>query len=42
MGVAVRDAETAPEVADAADLTVEGPEGAVAVLEWLATTTGAV
>jgi trehalose 6-phosphate phosphatase len=42
VGVAVRDAETAPEVAAAADLTVDGPEGAVAVLEWLAVTTGAV
>lgn len=39
VGVAVRDAEAAPEVADAADLVVEGPEGAFAVLEWLETTT---
>lgn len=35
VGIAVRDAETAPEVAAAADLVVEGPEGAVAVLAWL-------
>ncbi len=42
VGVAVRDAETAPEVADAADLAVDGPEGALAVLRWLeaATTAG--
>ena len=36
VGVAVRDAETAPEVLAAADLVVEGPEGALAVLAWLA------
>ncbi len=35
VGVAVRDTETASEVAAAADLTVEGPEGALAVLAWL-------
>jgi trehalose 6-phosphate phosphatase len=40
VGVAVRDAETAPEVADAADLAVDGPEGALAVLEWLEAATG--
>jgi trehalose 6-phosphate phosphatase len=40
VGVAVRDAETAPEVAEAADLIVDGPEGALAVLEWLAVATG--
>ncbi len=39
VGVAVRDAETAPEVADAADLSVDGPEGALAVLGWLASAT---
>ncbi len=36
VGVAVVDRETAPEVAAAADLSVDGPEGALAVLEWLA------
>ena len=36
VGVAVQDAETAPEVAAAADLIVEGPAGAMAVLAWLA------
>lgn len=36
VGVAVVDAETAPEVAVAADLSVEGPEGALALLAWLA------
>jgi len=35
VGVAVRDAETAIEVVDAADLEVDGPEGARTVLEWL-------
>ena len=35
VGVAVVDLETAPEVAAVADLTVAGPEGALAVLEWL-------
>jgi trehalose 6-phosphate phosphatase len=40
VGVAVRDAETAPEVLAAADLVVDGPEGAVAVLAWLATHSG--
>lgn len=37
VGVAVQDAETAPEVAAAADLMVEGPAGAMAVLAWLDT-----
>jgi trehalose 6-phosphate phosphatase len=37
VGVAVIDRETAPEVETAADLSVPGPEGARAVLEWLAT-----
>jgi trehalose 6-phosphate phosphatase len=41
VGVAVRDAETAPEVADAADLSVDGPEGALAVLGWLDATSAA-
>jgi trehalose 6-phosphate phosphatase len=36
VGVAVIDEETAPEVEAAADLSVRGPEGALAVLEWLA------
>ena len=36
VGVAVVDEETAPEVAAAADLTVDGPAGALAVLTWLA------
>lgn len=36
VGVAVVDDETSPEVAAAADLMVEGPEGALAVLTWLA------
>jgi trehalose 6-phosphate phosphatase len=35
VGVAVQDAEAAPEVAAVADLTVQGPEGAMAVLTWL-------
>lgn len=35
VGVAVRDAETASEVVAAADLVVDGPEGARAVLSWL-------
>ena len=35
VGVAVIDDETAPEVADAADLHVRGPKGALEVLEWL-------
>lgn len=35
VGVAVRDAETAPEVLAACDLVVDGPEGALAVLSWL-------
>jgi hypothetical protein len=34
--IAVVDAESAVEVADAADLAVEGPSGAVALLEQLA------
>jgi len=38
VGVAVVDGETAPEVAAAADLTVDGPSGALAVLTWLADT----
>jgi hypothetical protein len=33
--VAVQDAETAPEVAAVADLVVDGPAGAMAVLAWL-------
>jgi trehalose 6-phosphate phosphatase len=41
VGVAVQDAETAPEVAAAADLVVDGPEGAVAVLAWLDAAGGA-
>jgi len=36
VGVAVIDEETSPEVAASADLAVEGPEGALAVLDWLA------
>lgn len=36
VGVAVVDEETAPEVAARADLTVDGPAGALAVLTWLA------
>ena len=35
VGVAVRDADTAPEVIAASDLVVDGPTGARAVLEWL-------
>jgi len=35
VGVAVQDAETAPEVAAVADLVVDGPAGAMAVLAWL-------
>lgn len=35
VGVAVRDAETASDVLAAADLVVDGPEGARAVLTWL-------
>ena len=35
VGVAVRDAETAPEVVAAADLVVDGPVGARAILAWL-------
>ena len=42
VGVGVRDAETAPEVLDAADLVVDGPEGALAVLAWLAAQRGDV
>ena len=37
VGVAVIDEETAPEVAARADLSVTGPEGALEVLEFLAT-----
>ncbi len=40
VGVAVIDAETAPEVAAAADLSVDGPTGALSVLEWLAEAPG--
>lgn len=40
VGVAVVDTETAPEVAAAADLSVEGPAGALALLEWLAEAPG--
>ena len=36
VGVAVIDEETSPEVAASADLAVDGPEGALAVLDWLA------
>ncbi len=36
VGVAVIDEETAPEVEDAADLSVAGPAGALSVLRWLA------
>ena len=35
VAVAVDDAETAPEVRAVADLVVDGPEGALAVLRWL-------
>ena len=35
VGVAVRDTESAPEVVTAADVVVDGPEGARAVLSWL-------
>ena len=35
VGVAVQDAEAAPEVAAVADLIVAGPAGAMAVLAWL-------
>ena len=41
VGVAVIDDETAPEVEAAADLAVDGPSGAVALLEWLADSVGA-
>jgi len=34
--VAAVDDEAAPEVADAADVRVNGPRGAAAVLRWLA------
>jgi trehalose 6-phosphate phosphatase len=34
--IAAVDAESAPEVAEAADAVVEGPAGTLAVLEWLA------
>lgn len=37
VGVAVIDEETAPEVAARADISVTGPQGALEVLEWLAT-----
>jgi trehalose 6-phosphate phosphatase len=40
VGVAVQDAETAPEVAAAADMIVEGPSGAKAVLAWLDAASG--
>ena len=40
VGVAVRDTETAPAVLEAADLVVDGPEGALAVLSWLEGATG--
>lgn len=40
VGIAVLDAETAPEVAAAADLSVDGPVGALSVLEWLADAPG--
>jgi len=40
VGVAVQDAETDPEVAAAADLVVEGPVGAMAVLAWLEAAAG--
>jgi trehalose 6-phosphate phosphatase len=40
VAVAVRDTEAAPEVAAAADLVVDGPDGAVAVLAWLDGATG--
>jgi len=36
VGVAVIDGEAAPEVAARADLSVDGPAGALAVLAWLA------
>jgi trehalose 6-phosphate phosphatase len=39
VGVAVIDSDTAPEVTAAADLTVAGPPGALALLEWLADAT---
>jgi trehalose 6-phosphate phosphatase len=41
VGVAVRDAETAPEVMAIADLVVDGPEGARAVLAWIEGATAA-
>lgn len=41
VGVAVRDAETAPEVLAAADLVVDGPEEAGAILWWLERTASA-
>lgn len=40
VGVAVRDAETSPDVLAVADLVVDGPEGAREVLGWLATAGG--
>lgn len=39
--VAVRDADTAPEVMAASDLVVDGTEGALAVLSWLGDAAGA-
>jgi hypothetical protein len=36
VSVAAVDAESAPEVAAAAAVSVPGPEGALAVLRWLA------
>jgi trehalose 6-phosphate phosphatase len=35
VSVAVRDVESAPEIVMAADIVVEGPEGARAILAWL-------
>ena len=40
VGVAVIDEETSPLVAASADLSVAGPEGALAVLDWLAAAAG--
>ncbi len=40
VGVAVRDAETSPEVLAAADLVVDGPEGARDVLAWIESAAG--
>ena len=41
VGIAVRDGETAPEVLGVADLVVDGPDGAMAVLAWIESAAGA-